>query len=364
MFCQTSKLVIVAIFATTIVKPAVFAEKSNDIQPVVGLERMAHPELLPFFFPAGTVTRQESCYCPSGTNRDWDIKIYGKYVDEHGDIVIFDEYGPGCLSRQHINIWVSKKENTENVRIKYYFDDEAKPRIDELVTPFFRGKIKPFDGVLSYGDRKNAVLYYPFPFAKRLKVTITFDANKKRTYQWNQFTHIIYPANTKITSWQGKNVDSSLVRSIWNDVGKDPKSIKGNKAKTTNITVSPGKSTVLLDYKGQGSIAAIKLKMNEFNQEVFCNTYIKMTWDNNKSSVDMPLGYFFGGGGIKDKAWGKVLPATSPQGKKGKEQKWKGIFKNLFYGFDINEKTFYAYWSMPFWDSAKIELVNKSKGKM
>ncbi len=59
-----------------------FAESSakgaqDAVEPVVGLERMAHPELLPFFLPVCTVTRQEGCYDPSGGNCYYDLNLFG-----------------------------------------------------------------------------------------------------------------------------------------------------------------------------------------------------------------------------------------------------------------------------------------------
>jgi hypothetical protein len=59
----------------------------------------------------------------------------------------------------------------------------------------------------------------------------------------------------------------------------------------------------------------------------------------------MPLGLFFGGGG-ETYANCQHLPEMS--------------LNTLFYGFDGTNHTFYCYWPMPYWHSARLELVNQS----
>ena len=51
--------------------------------------------------------------------------------------------GPGCLDRHQMNLWMSAgtyQADTKGVQIRYYFDDEKKPRIDMDVSTFFSEK--------------------------------------------------------------------------------------------------------------------------------------------------------------------------------------------------------------------------------
>jgi hypothetical protein len=59
----------------------------------------------------------------------------------------------------------------------------------------------------------------------------------------------------------------------------------------------------------------------------------------------MPLGLFFGGGG-ETYANCKHVPEMS--------------LRTLFYGFNGTNHDFYSYWPMPYWHSARLELVNES----
>src|SRR6202012_2589615 len=108
-----------------------------------GFFTMEHPELLPLFLPDGTETRQSSSYDSSGSNNDGNFRnAYTKYIDTNGEYVIFDAFGPGCLYRQQINIWSrGRKKQAGLAHIKYYFDDETKPRVDATIDDLFGGKI-------------------------------------------------------------------------------------------------------------------------------------------------------------------------------------------------------------------------------
>ena len=142
---------------------------------------------MPVFLPNGTQTKQFITYDPAGENNSGYFKRY----EENGEYVFFDEIGPGFLCRQQMNVFSKyTKFPSEKVRIRYYFDDEAKPRIDMTFAEFFGkgGKYKaPFTPPLAYFDNRQvgqragafAILYYPFPFQKRLKITAYHPAGMK-----------------------------------------------------------------------------------------------------------------------------------------------------------------------------------------
>ena len=66
----------------------------------------AGPERLAYIFPAGTQTKQIQAYDASGAYGDNDLlHAFTRYIDSNGENVIFDEYDPGTLYRQQMNIW-------------------------------------------------------------------------------------------------------------------------------------------------------------------------------------------------------------------------------------------------------------------
>jgi hypothetical protein len=171
-----------------------------------GLLSMQHIETLPFLYDNGTQTRQFSSYDPSGGNIDGSFtNAYTKYIDDNGEYVIFDASGPGCLYRQQYNIWsMGRYMGGSNAHIKYYFDNETAPRLDVGVNDLFGGKVSPFISPYAYldsggvkGQPRFGILYYPFAFKNRLKITTNYDFNKIRPggnygHSWYQFTYCTF----------------------------------------------------------------------------------------------------------------------------------------------------------------------------
>jgi hypothetical protein len=317
-----------------------------------GLAVMEHPELLPLLPSDGTETRQSSSCDPSASNNDGNFtNSYTKYIDTNGEYVIFDASGPGCLYRQQINVWSrGRKKGAGDAHIKYYFDDESKPRVDSSIDDLFGGKVAPFTEPFAFLDPhpRFGILYYPFSFQKRLKVTTTGDFSKLPDPNscWYQYTYLTYPNTNRVTTWVGPGQDSPMVRNQWTHLGTDPKSTAGNITVSKNVTIKNGRSAVIADLRGAGSIAGLKLRLEPYGREEFYHTILRIYWDGSKHpAVDMPIGLFFGGGG-ETYANCRHLPEMS--------------LHNLFYGFDGTNHDFYCYWPMPFWHSARVELVNES----
>lgn len=317
-----------------------------------GLSAMEHPELLPLLPPDGTETRQSSSYDPSGSNNDGNFtNAYTKYIDTNGEYVIFDASGPGCLYRQQINVWSrGRKKQAGLSHIKYYFDNESRPRVDMTIDDLFGGKESPFTEPFSFLDPRPrfGILYYPFVFQKHLKVTTTDDFSKLPDPNgcWYQYTYLTYPETNGVTTWPGPGEDSPTVRSQWTHLGNDPKPTDGNVTVSNIVTIPNGKNAVLAELRGAGSVASLKLRLDPYGRKQFYHTILRIYWDGSKHpAVEMPLGLFFGGGG-----------ETYPNCRRLPEMS----LHTLFYGFDGTNHDFYCYWPMPYWHSARVELANQS----
>ncbi|HEY8968075.1 MAG TPA: DUF2961 domain-containing protein, partial [Puia sp.] len=317
---------------------------------------MSKIERLPLLYPYGTKKNRYISYDASGGNGFGLFQsTFTKYVDDKGDLVIFDAYGPGCLYRQQMNIWGGRwgfGSMSKTIRIKYYFDDEKEPRINAPIEDFFSGAYDHIDSPFAFKNAKQfAILYYPFPFGKRLKVALSdtcitrlLKENWNNGCNWYQYDFLTYPIGTAVSSWEPGRQDAYKERTAaqWLNLGKDPKSQAGNKAFENTIAIKAGGEATIYDEKGEASIASISLKMDPFTEETFYNTYIRMQWDDlSKPAVDLPISYFFGGGGPKDQFSKKSL-------------------KNLLFGFNSDEHSFYCYFPMPYFKHAKIGLINRS----
>ncbi|MBP9873263.1 MAG: DUF2961 domain-containing protein [Haliscomenobacter sp.] len=349
------------------------SQPQNAPEIKTGFEAMHHIRQLPLLFPSGAETKQPLAYDATGGN--WDhhfLAAFTKYIDtlrqpdgsEIREYVIFDEYGPGCLFRQQMNAWFDRSgipngwlpvgELTQpraDANIRYYFDDEKEPRIDMHLKDFFGGKIAPFDGPLCFIDSLNlfAISYYPFPFQKRLKITMrpNSESFEQMDTKWYQYTHLIYPADYQITTWQGPQTPSKAVRDQWQKTGENPNDLTGAKWMQSKQEIKTNQTKTLFEIDKPGSIAGLRISLQPYTKETFYNTYIKMYWDGSKeAAVDLPLCYLFGGG-AKDYA-------------SSSDKVFEKSLTTLLFGFDNQTGSFYSYFPMPFWKSAKIVLENKS----
>lgn len=347
-----------------------FSQTTNQVtQAAPGFEAMTRPETMPLLHKAGTVTKQVLAFDQTGGNNDGNYrKAFVQYVDKNGEAVIFDEYGPGCLYRQQMNVWVGYggptlllfNPDVTNARIKYYFDDEQQPRLNVSMDDLFGARREPFTAPLTFQDDgtfpipprydinrgRFSIMYYPLTFKKRLKITFVPERNWDfRGTTWYQNTYIAYPQGSEVESWNDPRLDNRQVRNQWKNIGKDPKSTEGNSVLQRTVSVAKGRTTTIAELKGQGSIAGLKMNLKPFNRETFLNSTLRIYWDGNPvPAVDVPLGYFFGAGGKDYKAADDI---------------WQQKLSSLFFGFDHQTGDLYAYWPMPYWKSAKIEISNK-----
>ncbi|MDR0844931.1 MAG: DUF2961 domain-containing protein [Tannerella sp.] len=333
------------------------AQKSRKADPnciPTGLEAMAKIERLPVLYPAGTKKNRCITYDAAGGNGFGLFQaMFKKYVDLNGEIVFFDACGPGCLYRQQMNIWINNGvgAKNKNIRIRYYFDEETTPRMDVPAFEFFNGEHAPVS--VPFAFRQNSqfgIVYYPFSFEKRLRITLSDTAlvrmvNEKieATCNWFQFDYLTYPVGTKVKTWDSQTAEyEETVRKQWTHLGEDPKNATGNQSVEKTFPLRPGEQAVLFEHHGEASITGIQLQLEPFTAETFYNTQIRIQWDDlSVPSVDIPVSYFFGGGGVKD-------------------GQWNDVFTCLLHGYNAENHTAYCYWPMPFRKQAIISLVNHS----
>lgn len=334
----------------TLLKPALFFLTLGSAYGAgfpAGLGAMEQPERLPFLRPDGVETRQFVSYDPSGANDDGNFKsAYSKYVDGNGEFVIFDASGPGCLYRQQYNVWMmGRRIKAGQARIRYYFDNEAKPRLDLPVNELFAAHVRPFTAPFAFLDPawKFGILYYPFSFKTRLKITTTEDFGNT-SGSWYQYTYLTYPEASGLKSWSGPEEDSAALRAQWSRPGADPKPAAGNLTLSKTVEIPNGTAATLAELTGQGSISSLRIHLEPYSRESFYHATLRIYWDGAKTpAVDLPIGLFFGGGGEKYKE-GPRIPGMA--------------LKTLLYGYDGKAHEFHSFWPMPYWHSARIELRN------
>lgn len=352
---------------------AAFAESARVPVIKYGLEAITNLEQLPLLFPNGTRTRQPLAYDASGGNYDHHfLAAFAQNIEtvkqpdgsEVKEYVIFDEYGPGVLYRQQMNAWIDGSAHPDMWvprgrldqpralgSIRYYFDDEPEPRIDQNLGDFFAARTPPYTEPLAFMDPAKifAISYYPFAYQKRLKVTVRAHAPTFVTMdsKWYQYTSLALPADATAATWAGPAADTTAVRQLWARTGENPHDPTGTTKFSSAHTLAPGETKTILALDQPGSIIGLKLTLRPYRPETFFGTRLRIHWDGEtQPAVDLPLGYFFGGGA-------KDFPETAAKiiGQS---------LTTLLFGFNAESGTLYAWWPMPFWKSARITLENAS----
>ncbi len=319
------------------------------------------------FLQAGVQTRQFCTYDRAGDNRDQEY--FPLYTDTNGECVIFDAMGPGCLYRQQMNIWFANPVY-KGIHIKYYFDDEPKPRVDMDVSTFFSTNNPIFQPPLAF-DGYDPVkkrdrfrnLYHPMYFRKRLKVALSSepggptsvsepwtgpvakDPNQGPDHvHWYQYTYRLFPEDPGLDSWTpdaGRRMMPALI-DAWNVNDADSKLIQGSKEKNITSKIKPGKTATLWKNREAGIITALHLQIVPTNNAyALFNPWLKITFDGAaQPQIEAPLGSFFG-----------LRPTQL-----------RVSYASLLLSWSNNQAS--CYFPMPFWKSAVIQIENRGQSNV
>ena len=269
-----------------------------------GLEAMERLDLLPYMAANGTLTKQFISYDTCARNGSTPLNF--KRYEENGEWVFFDEIGPGCLYRQQMNVFFSwSKFPNDKARIRLYFDDDPKPRIDMTFAQFF-GKDGNYSSSLhaapglfrrartsqTQGQAWQAkagqephvcqpLLSVPLPEAAE---DHGLGGRRNATLRL-QLVSIHLPEISRRhggEDLEAAQVDSPLVRKLWQNMGQDPKPAASAKAIVQAAKVPRGGKAVLLDLPGSGNLASLRLTMTPWNKELFDKAILRVTWDDQK----------------------------------------------------------------------------------
>jgi hypothetical protein len=238
----------------------------------------------------------ESSYDRSGGNNDW--AVYSK-ADANGRIKIFDQEGPGYLSRFWIASYYANKWF-------FYFDGESDPRLTLTKKDFFGGTfpfVEPLAG-LSGGGRYSLV---PIPFSKSLRIEIEptdLEPGHRNYFQIN-YTKLDLPSGS-VESFPKElsDVQSNRVLAV-NEAHKHLRAeqiqlIDESLAGTSPQSIAPGESLAFWEDDGAGILKSFCLQIQDpsagevMSRELLRSLRLQMFWDDARQpSVDVPLGDFF-----------------------------------------------------------------------
>ncbi|MBB6635898.1 DUF2961 domain-containing protein [Cohnella thailandensis] len=309
-------------------------QRQSDLRGLANLERF---DLLPLLRD-GVQVRYEGSIDKQGYNADWDWWLYR----EGDEWVIFDVDGPGCI----YNFVQHRYPESAEPTFRFYFDGEKEPRF--AIKPSEFGTKPPFlsplaDAYLGPEDNGRGPIrvvrsFVPMPYAKSCRITsdLRLKGAGKGDGGWGHVVYHSYSDAEGVRTFTGAE-SYERVLNMWSRVGEDPKPAKPAEAELrSELTIEPGETKVVLDARGAGSVAAVLAEPDSGGDESWLRElWIRATWDDHsKPDVECPAGLFFANE-LGYNPVGVLSHGRRPDG------------------------SCYHYFPMPFWRSARIELVNQ-----
>lgn len=231
----------------------------------------------------GIESRYFSSFDRTGGNADGFNGVFSVlYNLDNGEHVIFDALGPGVLN----TLWFTGPEEggrgLDLGTLKFYFDDEARPRIQTTASRLFGGKQAPFLAPLVSDNLQSSggfVSWTPLPYEGRLIITTQ---KRPRFYIAQYDTH---PAGAEMPSW---------TPALSYDRARAAFSAAARTAEHRGLRQVP----LHHRHQGAGTIDLIQFRpAAAVTADQLSRARIRIFWDHEEQpGVDLPLGMFFGSG--------------------------------------------------------------------
>ena len=234
---------------------------------------------------------------------------HGQYIrsELHGgrkEYVMADLKGPGAVVR----IWSANPTGT----IRFYFDGETNPRMSLAMADLFSGNVQPFSDPFGYVAGEGSNLYFPFPYAKSLKITVASDTTSINALYYH-VGYRTYDAGTSVTTYVPGSVSpselSAVASALYNPALRTMNSQLKNMTVGSPVTTSGVVSQLApaeIDLQGPGAVYELDVKVDPPTvpagagwtdpnqmQNVLRNLVLDATFDG-ELCVEAPLGDFFG----------------------------------------------------------------------
>ncbi len=304
-------------------------------------------------FPEGTRLAQFSSYDRgSQKGKDKPLAWYanadlGNYLrrekTDHGyEFVMAEAKGPGALVR----MWSA---NPGNKIWRIYIDGDKEPAIAARGDDLLGGDVEPW--TKAFADRRNmgGNFIFPIPFSKSIKVTVSrsvFTGSESAPMMYYHVDLRLYPEGTRVKSFTKADLDG-----LEEDISKTaavlsaPEENLDYEGRTDEalVELAPGASGELFSFSGERALRRLSLVVSGKDlDELLGRTLLTMSWDGGPPAVAVPLGDFFG---------------ASP-GAPG--------LHSLASSIEPAERgaRLVTRWVMPFQESAKLRLHNRSKERL
>jgi hypothetical protein len=306
----------------------------------------------------------------TGANEDGFKAVYSYLYKDGNEYVLFEEEGPGCI----YEIRTLKFEGN----LYIYLDGAKRP---QHITPFkelYSGRKAPFvspfvaDEAVAYGSCWS---YVPITYAKGCKLTTDKMENSKF---FNVFAHK-YASGTPVRTFDPTVQLDSPAR-IWSNPHKAQDSGEKLNMLGADISILPRATANIANIRGQGAIKRFRLRFPGQSTDPAADLVIRAYWDERAPQprfvtlagqrmrawwgkeaeppqVNSPVSTFFALGCPRAIKARQFTVQTEDEGNRYKS----GVTqpRSLVVG-QGQDGWLYCYFPMPYWQSARIDILNTS----
>lgn len=210
-------------------------------------------------------------------------------------------------------------------RLKLYLDGSDKPAFDRSFADYFSA---PASATPMWHEKDGMLWAYPcLPFDSRFKASFTDSA------QWYQFTLQTYREARFSEALSAKQA-TFIKAKLEMPVGTFPGSDSGNQSGSGSVSVPVGGTRTIFSRDSAGVVRSFRLAPVPAAPGALDQVFIRIITDS-EVTAEVPMPFFFGGFPGAEPGFSRGLPA----GRQG--------------------SAFYSYFPMPFWDSFRLEIVNR-----
>ena len=297
----------------------------------------------------GMRTYMRSTYDRKGGNEGADASHFLYQLADDFNVTL-DVEGPGILCFARYNHWHGSPwhyvvDGTDHIVKETSSANPTKPVKGSVFMP---AELFPEPLSLTWAATKGADLnWVPIPFENTFRMAYSRTRYGTGYYIYQQFVKGT-PLSTPIKTWDAKTPPAKEVIDLIHRAGSDiaPPADSSGVVQIGGDGVALPKSATLLVQKITPKEPAM-LRALEFSIPVdqaiaFGRTRLRITWDDEPGpSIDTPLALFFGAGTLYNRAKSEYLVKAFP----------------VNIRFDAERVHLACYIPMPFFRSAKIELV-------
>ena len=240
--------------------------------------------------------------------------------------VLMDHQGPGAIVRTWMPLRNAKKPGSDII-IKFYLDGDSVPALEGNMLGLLDGTdLFPFP--LAHKSLRSAVSFFPIPYAKSCKVTVT-----KRPFFFI-FTYREYSDDTPVKTFtmEDYNKADNQIQQVCDKLLNPQSSQEGSTKQLVETLVAQEEKSVGLP-QGTAAVRSLSLKLDDYTDSLVMRSVILKMECDGQPTIWCPIGDFFG----------------------------SGIGLNPFQGWYrtvVEDGTLSCRWVMPYQQSAKISVLN------